>query len=218
MSLAHLWALVDRAIVQLKQSLRTINAIGGCLVDEVERVVLWQSLYTPGAERCRLRRLPDGWGLAGTVVLALDDAPAQVTWRVECDDDWRTRRVAIELEVGNEARALELRVGEHRRWWRGDEELEQLRGCVDIDISVTPATNTLPIRRLALATGESAALVAAWVRFPELAVEPLTQRYTRLDTHRYRYEGASGVGYDVEVDDWDMATRYADLWIRVAAH
>lgn len=186
-------------------------------MDTLERVVLWQSFHTPGVERCRLHRLSDGWGLAGTVVLALDDAPAEVTWRVECDEGWRTRRVVVDLQAGHESRSLALRVGEHRRWWRGDEELEQLRGCVDVDISVTPATNTLPIRRLALATGESAALVAAWVRFPALTVEPLAQRYTRVDTHHYRYEGSSGVGYEIEVDAWDMARRYGDLWASVAA-
>lgn len=186
-------------------------------MSEVERVVQWRSHYTPGAERCRLRRLPGGWELAGTVVLVMDDDPAQVTYRVECDDEWRTRLVDVEMEAGREARSLALRVGEHQRWWSGDEELEQLRGCVDVDISITPATNTLPIRRLSLDTGESRALVAAWVRFPGLTVEPLQQRYTRLDSHRFRYEGSGGVGYDVEIDDWGMVTRYADIWDRVAA-
>lgn len=186
-------------------------------MSQVERVVLWQSRYTPGAEHCRLYRVPGGWELAGTVVLAMTGDPAEVVYRVGCDDDWHTRRISVAAATEGEDRSLSLRVDEQRRWWRGDEELESLRGCADVDISVTPATNTLPIRRLALAVGDSADLVAAWVRLPRLIVEPLRQRYTRLDRYRYRYDGSGGVGYDLEVDDWGMVTRYADIWDRVAA-
>jgi hypothetical protein len=45
-------------------------------------------------------------------------------------------------------------------------------------IAVTPATNTLAIRRLSLEVGSSESIIAAWVKFPDLTVQPLSQRYT----------------------------------------
>ena len=69
-------------------------------------------------------------------------------------------------------------------------------GCDDIDLGWTPATNTIPIRRLGLELGETSTITAAWVRFPELDVVCNRQRYTRLTNSRWRYESGD---YDVEL-------------------
>src|SRR5205814_2718699 len=60
-------------------------------------------------------------------------------------------------------------------------EIEPVRGCLDVDLGITPSTNTLPIRRLGLAVGQAKEVRAAWIVFPELEVRLLTQTYTRLD-------------------------------------
>lgn len=79
-----------------------------------------------------------------------------------------------------------------RATWQGGagQPVEALRGCVDIDISATPFSNTLPIRRLGLAQGEASEFLAAYVAVPALVPEPVWQRYTCLEARRlYRYEG-----------------------------
>ena len=53
-----------------------------------------------------------------------------------------------------------------------------------MDLSATPSTNTLPIRRLALDVGASREVRAAWIRFPSCEIAPLPQRYTRLADRR----------------------------------
>jgi uncharacterized protein len=96
-------------------------------------------------------------------------------------------------------------------------EVPAVAGCLDVDLAFTPATNILPLRRLALAVGESREMTAAWVRFPDLSVEPLPQRYTRLDERRVRYESRGGAfTAELEVDELDLVVRYPPLWERVA--
>ena len=46
-----------------------------------------------------------------------------------------------------------------------------LKGCTDVDLECSPATNTLPIRRLRLAVEAREQVQAAWIRFPGLTVE-----------------------------------------------
>jgi hypothetical protein len=87
-----------------------------------------------------------------------------------------------------------------------------LDGAVDVDLGVTPSTNTLPIRRLGLEIGEHADLVVAWVRFPDLAVERSDQRYTRLAENTYRYASGS-FSRDIEADDLGLVTSYPDLFV-----
>jgi hypothetical protein len=96
-------------------------------------------------------------------------------------------------------------------------EIPAVAGCLDVDLAFTPATNILPLRRLGLAVGESREMTAAWVRFPDLSIEPLAQRYTRLDERRVRYESRGGAfTAELEVDELGLVVRYPPLWERVA--
>jgi hypothetical protein len=96
-------------------------------------------------------------------------------------------------------------------------EMRDLRGCDDVDLAVTPATNTLPIRRLDLQIGQSKSVIAAWVKFPELTVEPLSQRYLRLGKDTYRYESNTGFSTEIVVDELGLVTTYPGGWERIAA-
>ena len=180
-------------------------------------VVLWRRADEPSLEYCVLEGRPDGWLLQGTVVLALAGRPAHAAYAIACDAGWRTRTVHVALEMeGLPSRVLSLRVNAERGWWDGDQELVAVRGCSDIDLSITPSTNTLPLRREPMVIGASIEPRAAWVRFPELTVEPLPQRYMRVEEQRYRYESLeSGFAAELTVDALGLVRRYGDLWHRV---
>ena len=101
-------------------------------------------------------------------------------------------------------------------WRCGGQELPALRGCLDIDLALTPATNTLPIRRLDLGVGSSESVIAAWVKFPELTVEARSQRYNRTAKNTYRYESNTGFSAEIVVDDLGLVVTYAGDWERIA--
>ncbi len=125
--------------------------------------------------------------------------------------------------MGSVRRSLHLTVADGR-WYAGAEELTALRACVDIDLGLTPATNTLPIRRVAPAIGEHCDVVAAWVSFPALRIEPLFQRYTRLEAMRYRFEtfensdmsGEPAFSAELTVDHTGLVQDYTGWWERVS--
>ena len=60
--------------------------------------------------------------------------------------------------------------------------VEELDGCLDIDLEASACTNTLPIHRLGLGVGQTADAPAVYVRAVDLAVERLEQRYARVDS------------------------------------
>jgi hypothetical protein len=102
-------------------------------------------------------------------------------------------------------------------WTVNGEPASRLDGCRDIDLGWTPATNTIPIRRLGLQVGEKATIAASWVRFPELDVVRSDQQYERLAPDRWRYRSGK---YDFElVTDAASGLVLAygeDLWRAVA--
>jgi hypothetical protein len=172
--------------------------------------LLWQRLDVPGLEYCRLWSVPDGFRFEGTVIVN-EGAPLRVDYEVGCSPAWETRSAAISLISGDTTRDLRLAVE--------GPGLAGLAGCADVDVSLTPATNTLPIRRLGLLdlpVGESREVTAAWVDFPGLSVEPLPQRYTRLARGRFAYESGGGdFRTELEVDDAGLVVSYPPFWRRV---
>jgi hypothetical protein len=194
------------------------------------RTVLWQRIDSPGSEWCTLEREPGDWRLRGIVLTEVATAPVLVHYAVALAADWSTRAVEIAMRAGNAIKPQELRliVSPEQRWQIEREptldpsipqdDLKALHGLTDVDLGFSPLTNTLPIRRLDPAVGESVAVTAAWVRFPELTIEPLPQTYTRLAERRYRYESARGAFVaEIEVDDLGLVTAYEGGWRRIAA-
>ena len=179
--------------------------------------VLWRRVDQPALEHFRLWQRADGVRLEGTVVGMHARVPTTVEYEVVCAADWTTTRAVIAVVWGGVRNRIELVADAERRWWVDGEEIPGIAGCADVDIGVTPSTNTLPIRRLALAAGESRDVTAAWVRVgPDLAVQPLAQRYTRLVGGRYRYESAGGAFATVlSVDEAGVVVRYPPAWERV---
>ena len=189
----------------------------GAWPDEVlVRTVLWRRLDVAGLEEFRLRESAGGPRLEGTILLAQDAAPLRVDYEIVCTPEWHTRAVRVACVHRGAERRLELAV-DGGVWRRGGEELPALAGCLDVDLSLTPATNTLSLRRLDLAVGAAAQVTAAWVLFPELTVQPLAQVYTRAAPGLLRYESATGFKTEVELDKLDLVVRYPPFWERVAA-
>ncbi len=182
----------------------------------MQREIGWTGWDHQGSERLQLRTGSDGIEAESQVAGSHDGTPWQLRYQLQLDVNWRLRRLSARLDDG---RACHLSVDAHGQWWRNDRMLASLAGCIDIDIAATPFTNTLPIRRLGLNVGESASLTVALLSVPDLAVSAVRQRYTRLSTHHWHYEGLdSGFTALLEVDDQGLVLDYPDTFRRQEQH
>jgi hypothetical protein len=170
--------------------------------------VLWRRLDGVGLERCTLRERPGGVELAGTALLDLAGKPAEVRWTVEVDEKWVTRTADVQLDVAGVVRTRTLAHDGTGAWQLDGRERRDLDGCLDVDLGITPATNTLPIRRL----GTTGDIDAAWVQFPSLDVSRLTQRYERLGDRRWRYSAGPSFKAMLETTAEGVVVRYQHGW------
>ena len=153
--------------------------------------------------------------VAEAVCIVAEEAVFAARYRIQCDTAWRCRE--LDVEVIGAARRLRLRGDGHGHWTDGDgARLAALDGAIDVDLPITPFTNTLPIRRLGLAAGGSAELAVVYVRAPELSVEVDRQRYTCIEPlRRYRYEAVDGTfSAELEVDSRGLVLAYPGLFRR----
>jgi hypothetical protein len=140
-----------------------------------------------------------------------------VRYRVICDAAWATRSAELDVRRPDSTERLEIIVSGDG-WLVNAEPRTDLDGCVDVDIALGASTNTLPIRRVPLAIDQAVEIKAAWVLLPDLEVQVLPQRYTRLAHDRYRYESLdSGFTAELEVDDLALVVTYPGWCERVAA-
>jgi len=88
----------------------------------------------------------------------------KVDYRVETNEKFETTLVKINGQYDNLLQAVELHRERNGRWYLNGLESEQFNGCTDIDIALTPFTNT-PIRRLRFAVGSKQEIKVIYVPF-----------------------------------------------------
>jgi hypothetical protein len=137
---------------------------------------------------------------------------------VICDKDWRTRSGQVTGWLGTDLVEVEISA-DAGRWGLNGVICPAVASCVDLDLSFSPSTNLLPIRRLGLTVGAEAPVRAAWLKFPGFTLEPLDQLYRRTGETTYRYESAGGSFVaELRVNATGFVIDYPGLWqIEVAA-
>jgi len=173
--------------------------------------ILWQA-SDGGSEVCVLERAGRGHRLRGTVLTHEAKRPIELRYVVTVDAAWVTTDVEVLVSFAGGDLREPVEIGS---LWSGKERPPGYEDCVDVDLSFTPATNTLPIRRLGLSVGEEKEIAVAWLVWPELRFERAVQRYARLGEDRYRY-----TQYDFEaelkVDKQGLVLEYEGLWTALA--
>jgi hypothetical protein len=180
----------------------------------VKRTIFWHDRDRKGAEHCVLAAEPGGFRFEGTLISQAGGAPLIVQYAMRVDVNWHTRRVEVRVNGGGGKDTLILLADSYGGWWHDTHPLPELSGCIDVDLGMSPSTNTLPIRRLLLQPGHKQTIDVAWVRVPELTVERATQTYERIDAHRYRFETGKFAA-DLIVDKDGLVVDYA-IWMAMA--
>jgi hypothetical protein len=180
-----------------------------------ESRIRWRRLDVPGREEARVERTGNGWRLTGQLEVEESGLATRLHYAIDCDDEWRTRSATIDGTVNGAPIRFALVADGDGHWMRDGKLLSEVAGALDVDLGFTPATNTLPIRRLALAVGESAPVRSCWLRFPELRLEPLEQTYTRESEQAFRYQAlVDGEPFmaRLDTDAHGRVLRYQGLW------
>ncbi len=180
-------------------------------------IVRWQGLSSTEREHLVLTEDIDGV-VAESVFLSGGGAEAfAVHYKLTCDVSWNALKLDIAV-IGSNKRVILQRNIETGQWFNENgEELAHLQGLIDVDLSISPFTNTLPIRRLKLAKEQSADITVVYVTLPEISIHADLQRYKRLNTNLYHFDSVdSDFQSEIEVDNDGLVTHYPGLFARIS--
>jgi len=199
--------------------------------------LFWERRDTTGVEHA-LVDAHTGLYARGTAV-AVDPIAYTCRYEIRTDPAWVTARVDVSAEGAGWVRTARLELAAGR--WRvtaseqgdldaaltaaghagaglpGIEDPDLLYGAYDVDLSGSPLTNALPIRRLGLFKAEAGVahrLSVAWVLLPSLEVIQADQIYTPLGDDRVRYASET-FSADLTCDDDGFVVDYPGLARRV---
>ena len=182
---------------------------------EVVSGILWRRLDLPGHDSAVLTVTAAGARLRGMAVF-LEHGATGLRYDVRCDDAWRTTDAEVQGWSRGRAVALQLRRDSSGHWTFDGAAADAVAGCLDLDLSFTPATNLLALRRLDVAVGETAEVRSAWLEWPDVRLSPLVQRYARRSSEWYDYEadlpGAGRFEARLRVDRDGWVRDYGGLW------
>jgi len=180
------------------------------------KTVRWRPVEGEGLEHLTVRTT--GSSIRADSVLIGDEGskPYGIRYRIECDPNWCVRAFKITATSGER---LEMSSDGEGHWRLADGTPQpQFDGCIDIDFTGTPFSNTLPIRRLGLAPSDGTIrLRVLYLPFATFEPRPDGQLYTCIDPGRkYRYEAADRpFTSELPVDDDGFVIDYPDLFERV---
>jgi len=193
------------------------------MADAQRRSICWTPIWNKDQEGVGLEHLLLAERVADSVVLAFDEehGPFRLIYRLTWDESWRLRDAELVCATERSTRSLSLQTDGQGHWRHSDgQPIDELDGCLDIDIWPTPFTNSFPIRREPMTVGERRQFRMVWVFAPDLIVRPQRQAYTRLSDRLYLFENLDGSGFRAElgVDEDGIVLDYPNLFRRVKEH
>ncbi|MFC3197842.1 putative glycolipid-binding domain-containing protein [Parapedobacter deserti] len=163
---------------------------------------VWQGLYYRTMEYLSVEQLASGWWMHGKIVGETSGKPMNMRYNISTDADWVTQQVSV--------------------WVDGDPVVEltvpnkDFGECKDVDISMTPFTNTLTINRTKLTVGEVTENTVLYIDVENRLRKPVRQRYSRVDADWYRYENLeSGFVSMIKTDADGIVIHYPGIFERV---
>ncbi|MEO8397474.1 MAG: putative glycolipid-binding domain-containing protein, partial [Chloroflexota bacterium] len=156
------------------------------------QTIIWKALEYPGMEHLFLDDSKSVFYAHSVVIAAENPTPFRLDYIVKCDGTYAVREVNLSLGVLPHGGVYLTSDGQGNWFDRTQKPLPELAGCIDVDISATPFTNTLPIRRIQWQVGQTETFRMVYILVPGLKLSVMRQRYTCLEKTAqgatFRYE------------------------------
>jgi hypothetical protein len=179
-----------------------------------DQTFIWQGLYYHTCEKLILTASADGYTANGIIVGEAENLPVHFVYRLELSKDWRLLSASAE-QVGS-SKKIHLLKNPKGQWVNEKGKSYGLPDdCIDVDISITPFTNTLPINRINFKKDEPKKISVIYIDALSMEVSAMEQRYTLISKNQYRYESIpSGFTALLQTDEDGVVVNYPGLFER----
>ena len=183
----------------------------------METNLLWTGRNNYSLENCVVKSSPVGNEITSTIICEHEGVIHRIDYRIVTNGDWETTAVEVSCRSDKGSQQFQYKSDGQGNWTENDQPLPQFKGCVDVDLPVTPLTNSLPINRLQLKLNESQEIKVLYIDLLAQTIRPVRQKYTRIAADIYHYENVpNDFEADILVDAQGFVLDYPGLFVRSA--
>lgn len=181
----------------------------------MQKIIVWKNSLINATEFVKIDK-EELTTVKGYITGEGYEKPWQINYTLTINSRWEVQTVFVDV-MSEQNYTIQLYKNEQLQWMNENgEHLPAFDGCVDVDISFTPFTNSLPINRLQLTTGEGHDLRVVYIDIKQGICKPVKQRYLNKGDKVYKYENEdSGYMSELLVDSEGYVVDYPGVWQKV---
>ena len=177
--------------------------------------ILWTGREYYSLENCVVSRTDKGTDINSVIVGRYENKIYRVEYQINTNANWATTFFELKTQVSNKREVLNYQSDGNGNWTKNGKPAREFQGCIDIDIPLTPFTNTLPINRLNLSIQESQQIKVLYLDILNNEFKPVRQHYKRLSQNEYKYENVpNDFEATITVDESGLVIDYPELFVR----
>lgn len=180
--------------------------------------IIWTGIEYNSVENCLINITGRGTTIRSVITGLYDNKIYIIEYEIHTNAHWETTLVEIYARHSNREQQIILSSNTNGDWLMNGEKNPAFTGCIDVDIPLTPFTNTLPVNRLHLKDNEEKQINVIYLDMLEWNVRTVQQRYIKRSANIYHYENIpNDFEADIEIDEHGFIKNYPSLFKRSAA-
>ncbi|MFS0782192.1 putative glycolipid-binding domain-containing protein [Bacillus sp. 1P06AnD] len=159
----------------------------------MKKFAIWEKREVYSSELLEISTSNDVTTVNSTIISLESGSPLKINYQITLNR-WFTKN--LYLNIPHLDKSLFIQTNPKRQWFDKEQnELTELYGAIDIDLSCTPFTNTLPINRSNWIINQPQIFHMVYIKVPELTLKKVKQIYTLIkdedDYQLFSYRSAT---------------------------
>lgn len=181
--------------------------------------LIWEGIEYNSVETCFIESTVQAVNIYSTIVGSYREKNYNLIYRIKTNTAWETVSVDIDFRCNETEQIFTFESDAKGKWFSNGKQLDQFNGCIDVDIPLTPFTNTLPIKRLRMEEHSPQKIKVLYIDLLDNQITALNQLYEKRSVLLYHYENIpNDFEADIEVDENGFVLYYPSLFKRKEDH
>ena len=183
----------------------------------MQQNILWSGKAGQSLENCILTVTDNGTEINAVIIGLQEQVIYKVEYCIKTNKNRETIFFEIKSNLNGVIQFFSFKSNGKGMWTTNNKHASRFNGCIDVDISLTPFTNTLPINRLNLFENGQQKINVLYIDILNQEIKPVQQLYTRLSKYEYKYQNVpNDFEAIITVDEYGLVVNYPELFERIA--
>ncbi|HYF70902.1 MAG TPA: putative glycolipid-binding domain-containing protein [Ohtaekwangia sp.] len=141
--------------------------------------ILWTGIEYYSLENCIIDLSENKVGVDSAIIGLYNEKIYRVAYTIKLNNLWQVNYCIIKTQFDNRIKTIKF-LSNQDKWSLDGKYFPEFDGCTDVDIPLTPFTNSLPINRLKLSEGEAKEIDVIYIDLLEDNIKRVKQKYSRV--------------------------------------